>query len=51
MTSRHISQVMFCRVPSRVMPALLTSTSIGPCAASMRRQPSWQAAKSATFQR
>ena len=30
MTSFHCCGVILCSVPSRVMPALLTSTSTGP---------------------
>jgi hypothetical protein len=44
----HCSNVILCMVPSRVMPALLTSTSTGPRSASIRLMPSWHWAKSLT---
>ncbi len=50
MTSRHCCGVILCSMASRVMPALLTRMSTGPSCACTRATPSWQAAKSATFQ-
>ena len=48
MTSRHCSGCIRCKVVSRVIPALLTSTSIGPSSASTLAMPSWHAWKSDT---
>src|SRR5580704_12846653 len=48
MTAFQCSKVIRCIVASRVMPALLTSTSIGPSVASIAFTPSAQAAKSET---
>jgi hypothetical protein len=43
-----MSRVIFARVASRVMPALLTRISIGPCWATIRATAARQASKSAT---
>ena len=48
-TAFHCSKLMRCIVASRVMPALLTSTSTGPSSASIALTPSAQAAKSPTL--
>ena len=45
-TSCHFWWSIRFIVVSRVMPALLTSTSTGPSSASTLRTPSWQASKS-----
>ena len=49
MTAFHCSKLIRCIVASRVMPALLTSTSTGPSAASIALTPAAQAAKSPTL--
>ena len=43
-TASQFSLVMRCSMASRVMPALLTSMSMGPRSRVMRVTPSWQAA-------
>ena len=47
-TASHCSKLMRCSVPSRVMPALLTSTSTGPSSASIAFTAASQASKSQT---
>ena len=48
MTWDHWSKVMRWKVPSRVMPALLTRMSTGPCSPSIALMPASQAAASET---
>ena len=48
MTACHCSKVILWNMPSRVMPALLTSTSTGPSSASTALMPASQAARSPT---
>ena len=48
-TSFQASNVIFSSVPSRVIPALFTTTSIGPSSASMAATPSSTAWWSATL--
>ncbi len=47
-TARQFSGAILCSMPSRVMPALLTSTSTGPRSASTWATPAAQASKSPT---
>ena len=47
-TESHMSRVSLRMVESRVMPALFTSTSIGPRSFSIWLITVWQAAKSPT---
>ena len=48
MTAYHWSFVILWNMPSRVMPALLTRTSMGPRSASTFATPAAQASKSET---
>ena len=48
MTALHCSSVILWNAPSRVMPALLTSTSIGPRSASTCLTPAAQASNELT---
>ena len=47
-TACHLSGVIFCSVPSRVIPALFTRMSMGPSSSSICATPASQAAKSLT---
>ena len=48
MTASHMLRFMRNSVPSRVMPALLTTISIGPNSAMISAIAVWQASKSQT---